>query len=238
MGALLAVPAIRLSGLYLALATLGFGIFLEYVFYSEKYMFGSNGEGLIVPRPDVSWISATDKGFYYLVLAVAVVVSVLVVCLNRSRLGRLLRAISESPRGLATVGTSINITQVLVFCLSAFLAAIAGALGGGVVGVVTAGSYDPLLSVTFFAVIMLSVGGEPWYALLAAAAVTLIPSYIPGANVNNYLTLLFGVGAVLYAVTPAEQRGVPVRIQTVMDRYFRANRGRSPSIPDGVSVYA
>ena len=136
IGALLAIPAIRLSGLYLALATFGFGILLQFMFYSENYMFGNFGGGVNVPMPNVPalGLDGSDKSYYYLCLILTVVAAGFVIGITRSRLGRLLRALADSPTGLAASGTSVNITRVLVFCVSAFLAAIAGILQAGAIG--------------------------------------------------------------------------------------------------------
>ena len=114
IGALLSIPAIRLGGLYLALATFGFGILVQYMFYTQKYLFGSTGVGVNIPMPKVSWLGldGSDKSYYYLCLVLTVVVAGLVVAVTRSRLGRLLRAMADSPTGLATTGTSINVTRV------------------------------------------------------------------------------------------------------------------------------
>lgn len=203
IGAVLAIPAIRLTGLYLALATLGFGILLSNLFYTEGYMFGATGLGVTIPRPKLSWLSMqSDRQYYYLLLVATILVVILVVALTTGRLGRLLVAMSSSPTGLASTGLSVDVTRVVVFCLSAFLAAIAGALDGGVVGVVSASSYAPLLSVTYFALIIIAVGSVPWYALIGAAGVSLIPSYWTSGNAANYLTLVFGVAAVAAAMKP------------------------------------
>jgi len=220
IGALLSIPAIRLSGLYLALTTLGFSIVVAYMFYSEDFMFGSSGTPQTVPRPGVLNLTS-DKNYYYLVLACTVVACLAVVALNRSRLGRLLRALADSPLGLSTGGTAINITRVMVFCVSTFLAAVGGALAGGAQQIVSADSYPPLLSLTYFAIVVISAGSEPWYALLAGAGLTLIPSYFPGADTTTYLTLAFGVFAVLYAITPDRARGVPARVANLIDSVFR-----------------
>lgn len=222
IGALLAIPAIRLSGLYLALATLGFGIVVQYMFYTAGYMFGQSGVASTVPRPDVSWLPvSSDRGYFYLLLFFAVAITAVVVLLERSRLGRLLRAMSGSPMGLAASGNSVNVTRVLVFCLSAFIAAVSGALGGAIPGVVSGDSYPALLSVTYFAVVIISVGGAPWYALIGAAGLALIPSYLPSESVTNYLTLAFGIFAVLFALTPDDRRGLPDGVRQRIDSLFR-----------------
>jgi ABC-type branched-subunit amino acid transport system ATPase component/branched-subunit amino acid ABC-type transport system permease component len=222
IGALLAIPAIRLSGLYLALATFGFGLLVQYMFYSESYMFGVTGI-IAVPAPRARAIGLTgsDKTYYYLCLALAIVALAAVIGITRSRLGRLLRALADSPTGLATSGTSVNITRVLVFCLSAFLAAIAGILEAGGTGYASGASYQPLISLIYFALIVISVGGMPWYALGAAAAFVIFPSYVTSADTANWLQIVFGASAILFAITPNHMKGVHPFIRSTLDRLVR-----------------
>ena len=217
IGAVLALPAARLSGLYLALATFGFGLLLQNMFYSQNYMFGGFGAPLNIPRPHLSWLGVrSDNGYYYLVLFCTIAVGAVVVAITRSRLGRLLRGLADSPTGLATTGTAINTTRVLVFCLSAFLAALAGALQGAVQPV-SANGYEPLVSLTLFALIIITAGGEPWYALIAGLGLTLIPAYLSGPKTAQWLQLLFGAGAVAYGLVPEDRRGVPAALQRIAD---------------------
>lgn len=222
IGAVLSIPAIRLSGLYLALATFGFGIVLQVMFYTQDYMFGASGLGLTLPRPGVLGLDS-DPSFYRLVLILAAVTVLTVIALNRSRLGRLLRGLADSPTALRTNGVTIDITRVLVFCISAFLAAVGGALAGMAHTTVSADSYQPLLSITYFAVIVTVVGREPWYALLAAAVVVLVPSYLSGTEVSLWLQVVFGVLAVLTAIA-AGRLEVPAGIRLWLDRTFRRRR--------------
>ena len=120
VGAFIAIPAIRLPGVFLALATFGFGVTMEQMGYPLWLMFGSSSLGQAVNRPS---FAQGDIAYYYLVFAFAVLVSLMVMWLVRSRLGRLLRGMADSPVALATHGTSVMVTRVLVFCVSAFLAA-------------------------------------------------------------------------------------------------------------------
>ncbi|MGH3634712.1 MAG: ABC transporter permease subunit, partial [Mycobacterium sp.] len=168
VGAILAIPASRLSGLYLALATLGFGLLLQYMFYNQSYMFGTNMLGLDQPRPDWSWIDVgSDEGFYYLTVVIVVITAAVVIALSRGRLGRLLQAMADSPTALATSGAAADVTRVIVFCISSFLASMAGALGGVAMMTVSTTSYSPILSLTYFALIMINPGRLPWNAVLA-----------------------------------------------------------------------
>jgi ABC-type branched-subunit amino acid transport system ATPase component/branched-subunit amino acid ABC-type transport system permease component len=202
VGALVAIPAIRLSGLFLALATLGFGVAVEYMFYPLGFMFTTNASGRLMPHPS---FAEDDRSFYLLVLACVVVTAVVVVAITESRLGRLLRGMSDSPVAIATLGLELRVTRVLVFCVSAFFAAIAGALLGVELTTATADSYPSFQSLVLLAVLALAPFGEPWYALFAAAGLAVIPIYVDAANTTNWLNVMFGV----FAVVVALQGGTP-----------------------------
>jgi ABC-type branched-subunit amino acid transport system ATPase component/branched-subunit amino acid ABC-type transport system permease component len=223
VGALLAIPAIRLSGLYLALATFGFGILMQFMFYSENFMFGSNGLGVQVPMPDFPalGLDGSDTSNYYLCLVLTILATGFVIMIGRSRLGRLSRALADSPRGLATTGTSINVTRVLVFCLSAFLAAIAGVLAAGAIGQTDGSSYQPIQSLVYFAVVIITLGGAPWYALAAAAGLMLVPSYLTSVNTSNWLQVIFGLTAIGYAMTSPRLKGTPAGLAGRIDKLVR-----------------
>jgi ABC-type branched-subunit amino acid transport system ATPase component/branched-subunit amino acid ABC-type transport system permease component len=217
VGLVIAIPAIRLSGTFLALATLGFGLLVQSMFYQTSWMFGTSNQGIQVPMPHLSWLSVdSGTGFYYVVLAVVCIVSLGVVALVRSRLGRLLGAMSDSSRALSTAGVSVNVTRTMVFCISAFLAAIAGALYGVAVVAPTGQSFDPLLSATYLTLLVITVGVEPWYALSAAAALTIGTAYVHLSGINNYLQILFGLSAIVVAIFPPA--GLPAAVRAAIDR--------------------
>jgi branched-subunit amino acid ABC-type transport system permease component len=199
LGAVVAIPAIRLSGIYLALATFGFGILMERVVYPTALMFGGRGFRL-APRPVLGFLDArTDRGFYFVVLAVVVVACAAVLVLIRGRLGRMLRALGDSPTALLTHGLSVNVTRLLVFCLSAALAGVAGALLISFPGQASGVGFSSFQSLIWLAVIAI-VGRRVIPAAFAAAALlVLLPAYLPDSLVQ-YQTLFFGVLAVTVAV--------------------------------------
>ncbi|CAO5255538.1 branched-chain amino acid transport system ATP-binding protein [Frankia sp. AgKG'84/4] len=223
VGALLAIPATRHGGLYLALATLGFGIAVQQLFYTKSFMFGELNLGLSMPRPAL-WGLDSDKGFYYVCLVLTTLTALGIIALDRGRLGRLLRGMADSPVALATHGVSVNTTRVLVFCLSAFIAAISGALTGMAQITVAADNYQPLLSLTYLTLIVVTTGSEPWYALQAAVALTLVPSYLTLGNIGEYITLLTSVTVILYALIPASKRVAPSWLRGALDGVFRRGR--------------
>lgn len=196
VGALVAIPAIRLSGLYLALATFGFGLLLEKVFYRTELMFGANGSAP-APRPGGF---EDDVSFYYLLLTFAVAVGVLVAALGRSRLGRLLRAMADAPTTLATLGLGVNVTRVTVFTISAFLAGVAGALAAGQVNSASGTGYTSFISLTWLAILIMCSGARSAAPVVAAISLTVIPAYFDNEVLTDWLPVLFGVSAVLVAL--------------------------------------
>ncbi len=200
-GALLAIPAIRHGGLYLALATFGFGLVLEETFYSKSIMLGLASAGITVPLPNGGILVSNSN--YYLFLAIAAVISVLVTLLLTGRLGRFLNAFGQSPLALLTSGLNTTVLQVSIFCVSAFIAGIAGALYGTTLGVATGSSFDPFTSLVYVTLIVIAAGQAPWYAWVAGLSIVLIPEYVGGANTPEYLNILFGVFAIGAAIAPS-----------------------------------
>jgi branched-subunit amino acid ABC-type transport system permease component len=199
VGAVVAVPAIRLSGVYLALATFGFGILMQRVAYPTGLMFGGGGFRT-VPRPHFAGINPqSDTAYYYVVLAVAVAAGAMVVALQRSRLGLLLRALADSPTALATSGTSTNLLRVFVFCLSAFLAGVGGALlGSGTTAVQAVAGFGPFESLIWLTVLVIAGRSPIRAALVAAFLLSVAPAYA-GAALAEHQTIYFGVVALTAA---------------------------------------
>jgi ABC-type branched-subunit amino acid transport system permease subunit len=225
VGAIVAVPAIRLSGLYLALATFGFGVLVQRLVFSTALMFGGRGS-LKTGRPVIAGIDfAGDKAFYLLCVAIAAAGVALVHLLTRTRLGRLLRALADSPTALATLGNDVNLLRVFVFCVSAFLAAIAGALFAASIGTVGPTSFDAFLSLTLIVVLAISGRGELSAPIVAAAALVLVPSYVTGRAFNDWLPVLFGASAMLFAI------GAPRDLAQRLHRGAERSRQRGDASP-------
>jgi ABC-type branched-subunit amino acid transport system ATPase component/branched-subunit amino acid ABC-type transport system permease component len=220
VGALLAIPAVRVSGVFLALATLGFGILVEQVFYTRSFMFGQSTLGIRAPRPQVSigsWDLSSDKGFYYLLLLITVLVVITITVISHGRLGRLLEALADSPVALETHGATSSVLKVIVFCIASAMASLAGALTAMLFhfGV---GTYFPAFnSLTLVALVVIITVGDPWYAVIAAVGYTVIPAYVTGENTSNVLTLVFGLGAAT-AAYGTQAAGLPASVRRFLDR--------------------
>ena len=204
-GLIVAVPANRLSGIYVAVATFGFGILLEQVFFPSYLMFGVVNR-VRVPRPHILGIDFTsDRGFYYLALIVTVLCCASIIAVRRSRLGRLLRALSDSPVALDAHGANAKLTRILIFAFSAFLAGIGGAVIAGVPGEASGaagGTFDFTVSLVFVAVLAFC-GRRPLLSPFLAAFFYEVLKTLPGFDsetVIKYQGVAFGALAILVAL--------------------------------------
>jgi ABC-type branched-subunit amino acid transport system ATPase component/ABC-type branched-subunit amino acid transport system permease subunit len=234
VGMLVAVPAIRVSGVFLALATLGFGLALQSLLYPTSIMFTKSVDGLPnIPRPS---FAQTDRRFYFLLVACVAVTALVMLSIRFGRLGRLLRGLADSPLALNTMGTSVNATRVIVFAISAFFAGIAGALYGSFfqgIGLETP-IFQPVQALQLFAIVMLVAGGTPWYAVQAGIALEVLPAYFsrwfPTTNISAYVSLLFGlsaVGVALQADRPLLM--LPGRLKAFCEQFRRTKAAAGPA---------
>ena len=229
VGALIAIPAVRVAGVFLALATLGFGILVEEVFYNRAFMFGASPIGVPAPRPHVSigsWNLSTDQGFYYVLLLTVVLVVITVTAIAHGRLGRLLEAMADSPLALETHGASPTILKVIVFCISAAMASLAGALTGMLYHYSVGSYFASFNSLTLVVLVVIITIGEPWYAIIGAIGYTVIPGYVSGNTTTNVLTLVFGISAVT-AAWGTRGGTTPAALRHILDRIG----GRGPASP-------
>jgi ABC-type branched-subunit amino acid transport system ATPase component/branched-subunit amino acid ABC-type transport system permease component len=235
VGALVALPAIRLSGIYLALATFGFGILVQRLFFPQTWMFNTFAGARRMPTPAGF---DTPRSVYFLVLLVLVVVAVLIAAISHSRLGRMLQGISEAPAAVSTLGLSTTVTKTIVFCLSAALAAVAGVMFGMAYSSVDSATpaFQPFNSLVLVAILAIAPFREPWYAVFAGV-VAVIPGFIGGESVPHWLEAGFGFFAVVIAVQGG-QRVMPARLRAFLDRVSRRRPveipTRAPAAPQPV----
>lgn len=225
VGAVLAIPAVRLSGVYLALATFGFGILLQRLVYPTRLMFGDRAV-LHATRPAIGGLHlAGDKAFYFVCVVIVAVVVALLHGLTRSRLGRLLRALADSPTSLSVLGDDVNLLRLLVFCVSAFTAALGGALFAAFIQSPGPNSFDAFLSLTLLTVLAIAGRGELSGPVVAAGVFVLVPAYVQSAAFTRWLPVMFGVIAIA-AVTDWSDRA-SARLHRAAEQ-ARTHRSSSP----------
>ena len=130
VGCLVALPVLRLRGIYLALLTLACAILMDSLFFGNSNILGG-GETLPVPRPSLFGLDFTSERSMFVVCAIACVVFANVfLMVRRSALGRMLNALRDSPTACQTMGLSLVRIKLAAFGMSALLAGAAGALLG------------------------------------------------------------------------------------------------------------
>jgi ABC-type branched-subunit amino acid transport system permease subunit len=218
VGAVIAVPAIRLSGVYLAIATFGFGILVQNLAFPSFLLFGPR----LTQDAHRPSLAAGDNAYYYLVVVLALLACLAVVVVRRSRLGRCLRALADSPAAVAAQGASGNVVRVLVFCISAFLAGVGGALIGPITGSASGVTFSFSVSLILIAVLFIAGRRPVISAFVAAGAYIVVPSYVHGEDAGTWTQIVFGVAALVVAC------GVPALLR---DRWFGSARAAERTSP-------
>jgi branched-subunit amino acid ABC-type transport system permease component len=194
-GALLAIPAIRLSGLFLALATFGFGVLAQSLLFVTGLSFGKDAIA-VIHRPS---LLSSDTRFFYLVLGVVAVSLVVIEILRATRLGRVLRALADSPTAMQSIGVDPTASRVIIFCLSAFLAALAGGLLGSLVQLVNPASFDAFQSLVWLTVLVTAGAATLGGSVLAAVLLITVPAVFNSSLVIEWQPVFFGVAAMVLA---------------------------------------
>lgn len=169
IGSVLTLPALRLSGLYLALSTLSFALAVQWVLLNWTDLTYGAG-GFRAPRLDLGFGFDSGTSIFVVTVIVALVMTLAADNLLRSKFGRQFVAIRENPIAAASLGTNVFRVKLLAFAVSAFYAGVAGALFVPMLGFVAPESFD--LNQMIMQQIMIVVGG------LASVVGTLVGVFV------------------------------------------------------------
>ncbi len=174
---ILAVPALRLKGHYLAVATLGFGE-IVYVLLNEWGPGGPSGFGDIPHFGFFGYTVDSTTGYFYLVWGFVAVVMFFSINLINSRTGRALRAIHDSELACKAMGLNVAALKIKVFVLSAAYAALAGSLYAHYMTFISPSSFSLFYSILLL--MMVIVGGltNLWGAIIGAVVITVLPELL------------------------------------------------------------
>jgi branched-chain amino acid transport system permease protein len=176
-GALVALPALRVSGHYLAIATLAFALVVQQVLFEWESVTGGR-QGLAVPRPSLGVELATDFSYYYLLLALFLFCAWMVRNLRRSFTGRSLMALKQSPVAAQCAGIARARHIIFAFAVSAFLTGVSGALYGSLIGRLSTETFSLSASLSFLTMAVIGGLGSEVGALLGAAFLALAPEVL------------------------------------------------------------
>ncbi len=204
-GALLALPALRVTGPYLAMVTLAFGTIIQ-ILINEMTFLTEGPLGIKVAKPTLFGAKLDEREFYWVVLAMLALSLVVVHRILRSHLGRAFEALRGSPVASDCMGVSVYRYKVYAFVISAGLAGLAGGLYSYSEQFISPNTYNFELTVTFLLAIIMGGRKTRTGALLGAAIVVLLPKALD--DLELFRMLAVGV-AVIVAVGAAVsvQRG-------------------------------
>ncbi|HVM78765.1 MAG TPA: branched-chain amino acid ABC transporter permease [Stellaceae bacterium] len=188
-GFLFGLPALRLEGLYLALATFALALVTPQILKFKDFDSWTGGvQGILIDKPDAPFKLPLDgdQWLYFFCLAIAVPLFWAARNLVRGRVGRAIVAIRDHPIAAGTMGVDTAIYKSLTFGVSAFYTGVAGSLGGIVTGFVAPDSFQILLSL--YLLVGIVVGGLASIsgAFFGALFIEFVPTY------SDQLTDLLG----------------------------------------------
>jgi len=255
IGFLIGAPALRLSGPYLAIATLAMVIVLPQILKHDsidQWTGGVMGISLSLPHvPGSLKDSATDdQWLYYLCMVPAVIMTAMAWSLTRSRIGRALVALRDSEIGAEQMGVNVSLYKMTAFGLSALYAGTGGALYVFTLGYLGPAEFDILLSLTMLVMIVLGGLGSITGGIFAAVIMTMridITDWISGAipagdrlGIDTTRGALFGLLLILSIIfTPRGVAGsiahmkeahLGAKIQDLVSRLLGRSRPKKDSV--------
>ena len=239
-GVVVALPALRLQGIYLALATLAFAFIVEKFVFTQPALFPTTSKK--VSRLNLFGLSLDDNRTYMVFLSVVFAALAMgIVVIRRGVFGRRLQAMKDSPAACATLGLNLTRTKLQVFALSSAIAGLGGALFAGVNRTASTADYAALQNLPIL--LMASAGG---IALCSGALVgglllgsfalgtKSIPSMeILGVDSATFFTTLFACAPGLIGI--ALGRNPNGLVPILGDRYHQI-MGRRGAVARGEEV--
>ena len=190
VGMVVGLPALRVKGIYLAIATLAFGFIVEEVFARWERVTGGNA-GIHLTAPDVfGYKLDTDVSFYFACLVVTVIATLAILNLLRSSTGRAFVAIRDSEVSAQSMGIHLARYKTLSFALSAALAGVGGALYAHKLKFISPDQFTVLQSIDLVLMIVIGGVGSVHGAFLGAIFLITMPQVI--ALGKDYLPAVVG----------------------------------------------
>ncbi len=202
VGLVLGFPALRVQTIYLAFATLGFNTAVWLVMRNEEWLTGGTFGINNIARPELLGLSLeANRPYYYLVLAFAVVLGLLLWGLLRSPWGKAFTALRDNPIRAESLGVDIRKYTLLSFAIGAAYAGVAGALFASLVQFIEPAPFAVGASIMMY--LMVVVGGPGYFLgpIVGAAVGVVVPEWlrdVPG--VSDWYLPLFGAAVVVLMV--------------------------------------
>jgi branched-chain amino acid transport system permease protein len=194
-GAIVALPALRVQGHYLAIATLGFALFIQQVLFEWEWLTGGR-QGLFVPRPSLFGIELqSDFSYYYLLLAIFLLLAWVTGNFAKSHTGRSLMALRMSSVAAECCGIPRPRHVIIAFVTSAFFTGVSGALYGHLLGHLSTETFSLAVSLSFLTMAVIGGLHSRVGALLGGAYLALAPEVL--REFKDAQVVIYGVTLIL-----------------------------------------
>jgi branched-chain amino acid transport system permease protein len=190
VGFIVGLPALRVKGIYLGMATLSFGFIVEEVLARWESVTGGNAGKQLKAPTMFGWTLDTGVDFYFLCLVVTVMVTLLILNLLRAPTGRAFVAIRDSEISAQSMGIHLAYYKTLSFAISAALAGVAGALYAHKLQFISPDQFNILQSIDLLLMIVIGGLGSVHGAFLGALFLITMPQII--ALAKDYLPPVIG----------------------------------------------
>ena len=198
-GALLALPALRVSGPYLAMVTLAFGTIIQILINEMDFL--TNGPlGLSVRKPVWFGHHITGTEYYYVVLVALVATLFVIQRILKSHLGRAFEALHDSPIASDCMGVSVYGYKVYAFVLSAAIAGLAGALFTYSEEYISPNTYNFELTILFLLAVIMGGRKTRTGPILGAIIVVMLPNVLSDIDLFREISIGIAVITAVYAV--------------------------------------
>jgi branched-chain amino acid transport system permease protein len=202
---IIGVPTLRLSGHYLAMATLGFNIVIHHVLVQWDQVTGGPSGLTGIPSFAVAGVPFRgETPHYFLLWGTAMVVLTLAVNFVRSGLGRGLAALAQDEIAAAAMGVDVRRGKIAVFTISAAFASVGGSLFAHYMGTLTPDTFGIFASIDLVIMVVIGGLGSLWGSLAGAAFVTVLPHVL--GPLEDYKEILHGL--IVVAVLLVLPRGL------------------------------
>jgi branched-chain amino acid transport system permease protein len=228
VGFLFGIPALRLEGLYLALATFALALAVPQILkYFEHWTGGSQGIVLSKPKPPLGLPLTADQWLYFVTLVTLVILFVLAANLLRGRSGRAIVAIRDHPIAAQAMGIHTSLYKALVFGVSAGYTGVAGALSAGAIAFVAPDAFNVFLSITFLVGIVIGGLASVSGAIYGALFIQFVPNWAQDIS-KAAPWAIYGVFLIVFMyVMP---RGISGALRLFWGRLARRVAGARPSL--------
>ncbi|WP_454743563.1 branched-chain amino acid ABC transporter ATP-binding protein/permease [Cupriavidus necator] len=209
-GAILAIPALRVTGPYLAMVTLAFGTIIA-ILLNEMDFLTNGPQGLQLRKPVVMGHQVTALDFYYFTLATMLVSLLAVTRILKSHYGRAFVALRGSPVASDCMGVSVYRYKVVAFVISAALAGLAGGLFAFSEEYIAPSNFTSELAILFLLAVTLGGKKSRAGALIGAAIVVVLPNLLSDVVLFRYLTVAIAVVIFGYVAWGIRFNGITIK---------------------------